>query len=146
MDRAYIADNDAERQRLRTLVERLSDEELTHPMDAGWTVAGVLAHMAFWDSLALYLMTRWEGGIAPSNRGWDAGDVDWINGAAKPLCLSMPPRTAAQFALQMAEDTDRKVATLSDELLAQIVAVDPPFNLSRAIHRREHLDDIERYV
>jgi hypothetical protein len=31
-------------------------------------------------------------------------------------------------------------------MLAQVVAVGQPFNLSRAAHRKEHLDDIESYL
>ncbi len=146
MDRSYIASNNAERARLKALVERLDDEELKRPMSASWTVAGVLAHMAFWDARALYLMDKWASGIAPSAADCEPEDVDWINDAAKPLCLALPPRVAAQLALQMAEEADRRVAALSDEMVAQIVAVGQPLNLSRADHRSEHLDDIERYL
>jgi hypothetical protein len=146
VDRSYVAENNAERERLKTLVGRLSDEELSRPMPAGWTVAGVLAHMAFWDARALYLMNKWESGIAPSAADYEPEDVGWINDAAKPLCLALPPRTAAQLALQLAEETDRRVEALPDELLAQLVAIGPPFNLARADHRKEHLDDIERYL
>ena len=46
VDRSYIARNDTERTRLRALVARLSDTDLARPMPAGWTVAGVLAHLA----------------------------------------------------------------------------------------------------
>lgn len=146
MDRPFVAENNAERERLKTLVARLSDEELSRPMAAGWTVASVLAHMAFWDARALALMNKWEGGIAPSKSDWEPEDVDWLNDAAKPLCLALPPRTAAQLAVELAEETDRRVEALSDEMLARIMEVGQPFNLSRAEHRREHLDDIERYL
>jgi Uma2 family endonuclease len=146
MDKSYIAENDAERERLKALVARLTDEELTRPMDAGWTVAGVLAHLAFWDARALYFMNKWEGGIAPSQADWEPEEIDWINDSAKPLCLALPPRTAAQLATQMAEDADKRVAALSDALLEQIHAIGQPFNLSRASHRKEHLDDIGRYL
>jgi hypothetical protein len=146
VDRSYIAANNAERERLRALVERLSVEELSRPMAAGWTVAAVLAHMAFWDARGLYYMNRWESGIAPSKADWEPEEIDWINDASKPLCLALPPRTAAQLALQMAEETDRRVEALSDALLEKIMAAEQPFNLSRANHRKEHLDDIEQYV
>lgn len=144
MDKTYIAENTAERQRLKALVARLSDTELSRPMPAGWTVAGVLAHMAFWDARALYFMNKWEAGSVPSPADHEPGDVNWINDSAKPLCLALPPRTAAQLALQLAEETDRRVAALPDELVAQMIAIGPPFNLSRASHRREHLDEIEQ--
>jgi hypothetical protein len=146
MDKSYIADNDAERERLKALVARLTDEELMRPMDAGWTIAGVLAHLAFWDARALYFMNKWESGIAPSQADWEPEEIDWINDSAKPLCLALPPRTAAQLAIQMAEDADKRVAALSDDLLQQIHTIGQPFNLSRASHRKEHLDDIERYL
>ena len=146
MDRPYITVNDAERARLKALVERLSDEQLSRPMPAGWTVAGVLAHMAFWDARVLYYLDRWAAGAAPSKDDWEPEDVDWINDSAKPLCLALPPRTAAQLALQTAEETDRRVAELPDAIIEQLVAVGEPVRLARADHRKEHLDEIERYV
>src|SRR5689334_8700766 len=48
-DRSYIAENDRERRRLEALVEKLDDAALSRAMPAGWTVAAVLAHLAFWD-------------------------------------------------------------------------------------------------
>jgi hypothetical protein len=46
-DRTYVAENQTQLERLRALVDRLSDRELSRPMEAGWTVADVLAHLAF---------------------------------------------------------------------------------------------------
>jgi hypothetical protein len=46
------------------------------------------------------------------------------------------------LALHLAEETDSRVAALSDEMLQAILRAGTPFNLSRAEHRREHLDDI----
>lgn len=146
MDRSYVAENDAERARLKALIERLSDEDLMRPMDAGWTIAGVLAHLAFWDARALFYMDQWAAGHAPSKADWEPDNIDWINDSAKPLCLALPPRTAAQLALKTAEDADARVAALPDDLLERVMAVESPFNLSRAAHRKEHLDDIERYL
>ena len=61
VDRSYVAENDAQRERLRALVRRLSDQDLAGAMDAGWTVAGVLAHVAFWDQRILVLLNAWHG-------------------------------------------------------------------------------------
>lgn len=146
MNKDYVRENDAERERLKALVERLSDAMLNRPMPAGWTVAGVLAHMAFWDARTLYLINQWEGGREPSVDDHEPEDVDWINDSAKPLCLALPPRQAAQLALDLAEETDRRVAALSDALVAQNIAVGQPLSLSRASHRREHLDEIEQVL
>jgi hypothetical protein len=145
MERSFIAGNAAELERLRTLDARLSDADMATPMPAGWTVAGVLAHVGFWDARALYWLDRWDAGLEPSTPDFEKReDVEWINNAAKPLCLALPPRAAADLALRLAEETDRRVAGMPDALLAKVLAVGAPFNLSRAEHRREHLEDIDR--
>jgi len=142
-DRSYVAENRAQLERLRALVEKLSDPELAGPMDAGWTVAGVLAHLAFWDQRIVTLVDRWADGRGTPPPAYDQAAVDWINDAGKPLCLALPPRAAAQLALTTADAVDRKVEALNDDRLAANVAAGHPLNLLRAQHRREHLDEIE---
>jgi hypothetical protein len=144
VDRSYIAENDTQRARLKALISR-SDADLARPMPAGWTVAGVLGHLAFWDQRVLLLFEQWEKtGQAPPRYGQE--DVDWINDAAKPMLLAVPPRQAAQLALAVAEAVDAKVARLSDELVTRNAAAETPLNLLRAEHRAEHLDEIERVL
>jgi len=143
-DRSHEAQNDAERERLRALVARLSDEDLGRPMPADWTVAAVLAHIGFWDARALFLLDKWGRGAEPSSADDEPEDVDWINDAAKPIFLALPPRVAAQLALRLAEEADGKVQAQSDEMLDRIRAAGSPLDPMRANHRKEHLDDIER--
>ena len=54
-DRSYIAENDRERRRLEALADKFDDAGLSRAMPAGWTVAGVLAHLAFWDQRIVVL-------------------------------------------------------------------------------------------
>jgi uncharacterized damage-inducible protein DinB len=143
VDRRYAAENDTERARLAALVARLTDADLARPMPAGWTVAGVLAHLAFWDQRILELLEAWErAGVQPPPVA-DA-DITWINDAAKPFLLALAPRRAAALAVEIAEAVDRRVASLSDDLVARNAAAGGPLNFSRADHRREHLDEIAR--
>jgi hypothetical protein len=144
MARSYVTENNDQRARLRALVDRLNDGDLARPLDAGWTVGAVLAHLAFWDQRTLVLLERWEkDGPRTTPRSIDDQDVDWINDSAKALCLALPPRAAARLALTTAEAVDRRVEALSDELIAANAAAGKPINLLRAEHRREHLDEIE---
>jgi hypothetical protein len=115
-------------------------------MDAGWTVASVLAHVAFWDQRIVVLLDEWER-KGPSWRPplEEAHDVDWINDAAKVLCLALPPRVAAELALSIAERVDRRVAAVSDAIIEANTRVGA-LNWWRADHRREHLDEIERML
>jgi hypothetical protein len=141
-DRSHDVETDAERERLRALIAGLRDKDLGRPMPAGWTVAGVLAHIAFWDARAIYWLDKWAKGVAPTP--YEPENTQAVNESAKPLCLALPPRDAANLAMRLAEEADGKVKALSDEMLTKIRATGaPPFNLSRAIHRQEHLDEIE---
>jgi Mycothiol maleylpyruvate isomerase N-terminal domain len=143
-DRSYIAENDRERRRLEALVGKLDDATLGRAMPAGWTVASVLAHLAFWDQRIVVLVDQLKrGGPVPVEL---VGDVDWINDAAKPMQLALPPRRAATLAVETARASDQAVATLSDELLAKNAAAGSPINVVRAGHRREHLDEIEHML
>src|SRR5687768_4179715 len=57
-DRSYIPANTRERERLRALVEKLHDDDLTAPVNEYWTVAGVLGHIAYWDIRVLVLAEK----------------------------------------------------------------------------------------
>jgi hypothetical protein len=140
-DRSYVAENARERKRLSMLVARVSDTDLARPLPAGWTVAAVLGHLAFWDQRILALLPRVERGeaVAPV----DEADVDWINDAVKPLLLALPPRQAAELAVAIADTVDERVASLSDATAARCLATAGAVSLRRAEHRREHLDEIE---
>src|SRR5438477_2406837 len=140
-DRSYIAENDRERRRLEALVGKLDDAALSRTMPDGWTVAGVLAHLAFWDQRIVTFIELKRGVKIPAE---DPIDVEWINEAAKPTQLALPPRRAATLAVETARAIDQAVAALSDELLAKNAAAGSPINLRRAEHRREHLDEIEQ--
>ena len=113
-------------------------------MPAGWTVAGLLGHLAFWDQRILALVDAWEHGVTPPP--YHQADVDWINDAGKPLCLALPPRVAARLTVEIAEEVDRRLAALSDERISSNRAAGEPLFLARAHHRKTHLDEIERVL
>ena len=140
-DRAYVDANNRERERLRALVDRLDDAELTAPVNEYWTVAGVLGHIAYWDIRVLVLAEKIDRGEpwAPSDA---EPDGDWLNDTTRPLIHAIAPREAAKFALRIAEQTDALAAKLP---LNRLWPGDPdsPINPDRADHRREHLDEIE---
>jgi hypothetical protein len=141
-DRPYVAENTRERERLRSLVERLSDDELLLPVNEYWTVAAVFGHIAFWDARILSLADKLERGVPFEPSDTEPEDVDWINDASRPLIHAIAPREAARLALRIAEETDDRVATLPPE---RLWPRDPesPLYAVRASHRGEHLDEVE---
>jgi hypothetical protein len=144
-DRSYVTENQTQLARLEALVSKLGDRELSRPLEAGWTVAGVLAHLAFWDYRIVTLLDAWgaDGRGTPPPAYHEAA-VNWINDAGKPLCLGLPPRTAVRMAIDAAVAADQRVAALTDAALAANTAAGSPISVRRAEHRREHLDEIER--
>jgi hypothetical protein len=139
-DRSFVEKNRAELARLKALLGRLSDADLARPLGEGWTVSAALAHLAFWDRRALFLLERWEKeGYADSPY-----DSPALNEASLPLWLAIPPRTVLRIALETAEAVDRRVETVAPELIEQIIAGGLTVNPVRAEHRREHIEQIEQ--
>ncbi len=143
MEPEFIAANRRERERLHNLVVRLTDEELMRPMGNHWTVAVALAHLAFWDERALFLLRKWqrEGAVVPSPI-----DIDVTNDALLSLWRAIPPRAAANLAIAAAEAVDREVEDLAPELIGAIQKLGEEFRFNRSIHRQHHLDQIETLV
>ncbi len=83
-DRSYIAENDRERRRLEALVGKLDDAALGRPMPDGWTVAGVLAHLAFWDQRIVTFIELLKRGVKVPEEDPIDGEADAARAAAAP--------------------------------------------------------------
>ena len=140
-NRSYLDGNDRERARLAALADRLTDDQLARLLDGGWTVAALLAHVAFWDR---FVLARWQRALAEGTTvaSLDEPIQELINTAAVADWLAVPSRAARQ-AVEAAEALDRTIAALPPTVVAEIRARGLPRLLDRSIHRREHLDAIE---
>ena len=139
MDRPFVAENTKERERLRSLVERLTDEELSLPLGNDWTIAVALAHLSFWDQRSLFLVRKWKrsGVVEPSPI-----DIDVTNDSLLSIWLVIPPRVAANLAVASAEEIDRELEEASLDLITKIESLGEKFRLYRSIHRKLHVDQI----
>ena len=139
MDRSFVEENANERERLDSLVARITDDELSLPLGNDWTIAVALAHLAFWDQRSLVLMRKWkQRGVEPSPI-----DIDVTNDSLLPLWRAMPPRVAADLAVSSAEEVDFELQTAPSDLIDAIENLGEKFRLYRSIHRKLHLDEIE---
>ena len=138
LERSFIESNRASTNRIHALVERLTDEEMQHPVGEHWTVAIALAHLAFWDRRVTYIldMTEREGKLFIPQT-----DV-LVNDVSLPLWAAIPPREAARLALETAEALDKRLESFPPALLEEIYAYNKRW-VVRALHRGEHLDDVD---
>lgn len=136
----FVAKNDVERNHLFTFARGLSAEDLRHPMPAGWSVAAVLVHLAFWDLRALTLIQKWQAeGVAPSPL-----DTDVVNEATRRLFLAIDGQAAVELACSAAAAVDQAIAQLSPEMVNTIQTVATNVRLERAAHRRLHIAEIQQ--
>jgi hypothetical protein len=135
-----IAENNRiQRERLRKLVASLDEAALRTRLPNGWTIAGALGHLAFWDRQRLCLLRRWAAGDFRSG----AYDSDVFNDAVAPLIELIPPAKIAAAAVTAAEEVDGLLLELSDDVIADALSRPDAPHVNRGEHREHHLDRIE---
>ena len=140
-DRSFVELNRASTERICALAARLSDADLARPVGEHWTVAIALAHLAFWDRRVLDLLDRTERTGEVS-----APDIDVVvNDLSLPLWAAIPPREAARLAIEAAEALDRRLESCPTQLLEAVYHRNQRWVL-RALHRNEHLDEVDAAV
>ena len=137
---AFARSNRTQTERLRSLVGRADAKMLGVRLPNGWTVAGALAHIAFWDRQRLCLMRRWAAGEAASG----AYDGNVFNDAVQPLFEMIAPERVAAAALTAAEEIDAFLLEVPTPIVDTALAREDAPNLDRGSHREHHLDAVER--
>ena len=138
VDQSFIERNRASTERIRVLTASLTDEEMQQPVGEHWTVAIALAHLAWWDRRVIYVLDKTEQEGEAS-----IPDIDIVvNDLSLPLWAVVPPREAARIAIETAETLDARLENYPRDLLEKVYAVMPRWVI-RAIHRNEHLNEID---
>jgi hypothetical protein len=138
VDRSYVELNRASTERMRALAARLTDEELQRRVCEHWSVAIALAHLAFWDARALVTLEWTQAGGVLSFPQIDVA----VNDILLPHWAAITPRAAAVLAVETAQVLDARLESFPPELLEQIHAYNPRW-VVRALHRNDHLDEID---
>ncbi len=66
----------------------------------------------------------------------------FVNDLSLPLWAAIPPRAAAQIAIETAEALDARLESYPAALLEEIHAYNQRW-VVRALHRNEHLDEVD---
>lgn len=138
VDPSFAELNRASTERIRALAARLTDQEMQQPVGEHWTVAIALAHLAFWDRRVMYVldMTERDGEVF-------IPEIDiFVNDLSLPLWAAIPPREAARIAIETAETLDARLERFSPALLDAVHTSNRRW-VVRALHRNEHLDEVD---
>ncbi len=138
MDRSFVQKNKASTERLKALVKNLSDNDMGRKVGADWNVAVAIAHLAFWDRRVQFVLDRTEkeGKLVPV-------EIDTsVNDLLLPTWQLVPGREAARLAIETAEALDKRLEDFPEKLLEQVNAYNPRW-VTRALHRNEHLDEVD---
>ncbi len=141
MERTYNADNDTERDHLRLLIAALSDADLATDIGHGWTAGVALAHLAFWDRLWLAKLDEFER-VRQVKLPTLGAATNALNDGMLVWWQNIAPGQIRYEVMAAADAIDKKVAGLPDWIVEPILAARPR-TLNRAIHRRQHLNEIE---
>jgi uncharacterized damage-inducible protein DinB len=133
--------NRASRDRLAAVIAQLGDRSI--PLSGGWTAAALLAHLAFWDGLGAARLDKYLRDRKPMEFGSDAL-TEFINAAGLSQWTATPIRAAAALATDAAAKIDRLIEGLPKDAFDGVRAMNVPRVLDRSLHRKEHLDEIER--
>ncbi|HTZ52353.1 MAG TPA: DinB family protein [Spirochaetia bacterium] len=139
MANKYSADNETSRRKLESFLQRLSDRDLARRAPNGWTIGGLLVHLAFYDYRAVVLLQRWKSnGIAAS-----PSDVNTVNDSLKPIANAMGPAEVRRVTVESARAVDAEVDSLDPAFLARVEAEGTAVKLNRALHREHHLQQMQ---
>lgn len=143
-DPDVVQKNAESRDRLLTLIEHLDEQMLNRQVEGEWTVAALLAHVAFWDQIC---MVRWD---AYENGGSlaDVPDtlIDFINAANLPTWRALPGRAAVDLLRQAMEETDARIAGLPESAVQAATSGEFTYMVDRTGHRDEHAAQLTAFL
>ena len=138
LDPSYNDLNRTSTERIKKLAASLTDEEMQTRVGEHWTVAIALAHLAWWDRRVMYVLDR-----SAQDGKLFIPEIDiFVNDLSLPLWAAIPPREAARIAIETSADLDVRLETYSPNLLEEIYNYNKRW-VVRALHRNEHLDEVD---
>ena len=137
VDRGFVERNRAATERIRRMAG-LSEAELQTRVGEHWTVAVLLAHLAFWDRRVLFVLERTE----QEGKLYEHQADIYVNDYVLPLLQAIPPQEAVRVAVEAAEALDKRLESYPPELLEAVFAHNQRM-VERSLHRNDHLNEAD---
>lgn len=138
LDPNYNQLNRESTERIKKLVANLTNEQFQTRVGEHWTVAIALVHLAFWDRRVLATLEE-----TAKNRKLSVVEVETVvNDLSLPIWETVPAKEAVKLAIETAEELDNQLENFPKDLLEEIYNHNKRL-VVRALHRNEHLDEVE---
>ena len=139
--RAIFQSNRKATQRMRKIIQYLSEKQLSQAVGQDWTAAITLLHLAFWDQRVIHVIE-----MAKKNNALHAPLFDdQLNDILTPILAAIPPTVAARLALEIAGRLDQLLEECPAELIEQMLELNSRL-VERSLHRNDHLDAINAFI
>lgn len=124
--------------RIKKLASSLTDEKFQTRVGEHWTVAIALVHLAFWDRRVLATLEE-----TAKNKKLSVIEVETVvNDLSLPIWETVPAQEAVKLAIETAEELDSQLENFPKDLLEEMYNHNKRL-VVRALHRNEHLDEVE---
>lgn len=128
--------------RFLAALEGLDERALTLRTSSGWTVAGTLAHLAFYDD---WVIERWRRWLTAGHFQHLPDDItELANAAGERGWLAVSPHRAQTIAREAAAAVTQLLDELPPAALDDAVATNRLAMLDRSRHWEPHLDEVQR--
>jgi hypothetical protein len=127
--------------RFESVVGSLDRVEPALKTTSGWTIAGTLGHLAFWDDWVRARWTYWLGGGGFHDLPDDLTDL--VNAAGQRAWEAIRPDRAKSVALEAAQSVVQVLDQLPTLALQDALSTGRFAMVDRSIHWEPHLNEIE---
>jgi uncharacterized damage-inducible protein DinB len=128
-------------ERMRKIIDQISEEEFSTSIGSEWTISMTLAHLALWDQRVIFVIES-----AIKNDKLHAPFYDGqLNDILTPLLKAIPAAETARMAIATAERLDKELEKCPKQFLEEMKKVNRRL-VERSIHRNSHLEEIENAI
>ncbi len=140
-EKSIFQENRNSTDRMQSIINQLSDDELSQSIGSDWTISITLAHLALWDQRVIFVIDS----ARKNNKLHAPYYDDQLNDILTPLLAAIPAKEAARMAISTANKVDNELENCPKELIKEMKEVNSRL-LERSIHRNLHLDEIENAI
>jgi len=138
-------DNRIQNDRLKSILDTVSPAQWSQDIGGGWSIGTMMCHLAFWDQLTSVRLRLWKekGRLAVIP---DEDNINSINDSLRFIFRAIDYEHGKTLVKQSADEIDSLTQSLTPGQLAELESTERDRWFKRSLHRRHHLERIERTI